>query len=401
MPKDNRKKKRAYKVAMLLKYWKVNKEPLMDLCMIIAMYAQDIEAGLLYAVGFMEGFATRHGSFKSINTLSRITLKNKDEKEALVKSVMNGGWIFHAFLCENGTIRVVNKSGPTFDIVLESDIIAMNSGNYSTSLFAIDTKMCTYEIKDNTPVRLDGIKIKDISCSALFTVFLSECGRVFGIGSNRYSRLGLPRRIERTEISTEIPFPNQSDSDKNEIIITMTHASRFGWVAVDSKQRAWIIGDYLMESVRSDYKSVDPCIGIVEVWHSNGIQITQIKCGCNHVIALDAKGRVYWFGRFDNDMPLSRVSSGPIPFSHQIISIRSGVDSVACKDATNEWYVWGWNTFNHITGLCGCETVCKETKDGATISNPMRCEWQELFDSSRVINLQLGRYKAHVIVDSF
>ena len=59
MPKDTRKKKRAYKASMLLKYWKATrKEPIMDLCMIIAMYAQDIEPGLLYAVGLMAAHTT-------------------------------------------------------------------------------------------------------------------------------------------------------------------------------------------------------------------------------------------------------------------------------------------------------------------------------------------------------
>ena len=154
MQKDIRKKERAYKVAMLVKYWKANKEPLRDLCMIIAMYAQNIEAGLLYAVGWRAALTitNKWNIFEDINTLSRITLQNKDGEEALVKSVLNGSLWFHAFLFENGTVRLVKNDGSTFDITLEPEIIAMNSGNCCNSLFIVDAKMRAYEIKHGTPV---------------------------------------------------------------------------------------------------------------------------------------------------------------------------------------------------------------------------------------------------------
>ena len=150
MPKDTRKKDRAYKASMLLKYWKATiKEPIMDLCMIIAMYTQDIEAGLLYAVGYSTALTTDSDEeFEFIDALSRITLQNKDGGEALVKSVMNGSDRFHAFLFENGTVRVIISNGSIFDIALESDIIAMNSGDRYNSLFIVDAKMRAYEIND-------------------------------------------------------------------------------------------------------------------------------------------------------------------------------------------------------------------------------------------------------------
>ena len=399
MSKKTQKKKYAYKAAMLLKYWKANKEPLMDLCMIIAMYAQDIDKGLLYTAGSR----VMNWWFGNI-TLSRITLQNKDGNEVLVKDVMNGNVWLRVFLLENGTVRMIKKNKSTFDITLEPEIISINSGNYCNSLFVIDTKMCAYEIKDETPVRVtglpNGIKIKDISCGNEFTVFLSECGRVLGTGLNNKSALGLPHRIKKIEIPTEITFLNQSNLDKKGIMITMIYASMNGWVAVDCKQRAWVVGGYLMQSVHSDYELLDPCIGIVEVWYFNNIRIVQIKCGVQHVITLDTEGRVYWFGRFNHSVPLSHASLDTISFSHRITDIRSGNQSVACKDATNEWYVWGKNLYNHITGLCGCEAVCKKTKNNGVISNPMRCKWQGLFDATSVINLQLGHNKAHVIVDS-
>ena len=68
--------------------------------------------------------------------------------------------------------------------------------------------------------------------------------------------LGLPHRINNTNIPTEITFSNQSDSDKNGIVITMIHVSEFGWVGVDSQQRVWIVGKKLMRYVRSDYESL-------------------------------------------------------------------------------------------------------------------------------------------------
>ena len=157
--------------------------------------------------------------------------------------------------------------------------------------------------------------------------------------------------------------------------------------------------DGLVQSIRNDYKSLDPCISIAKVWHTNDIRITQIKCGEGHIIVLDTKGKVYLLGRFHYNTPLSHGSLNSVPFQHQITEIRSGYSSVACKDTTKEWYVWGLNTYNHITGLCGCETTCKEANNHDTISNPMQCEWQSLFNASRVIDLQLGRNKAHVIVD--
>ena len=59
----------------------------------------------------------------------------------------------------------------------------MNSGNCCDSLFVIDAKMHTYEIRKKIPTRVtglpDGLKIKDINCSYYFTVFLSKCGRVW------------------------------------------------------------------------------------------------------------------------------------------------------------------------------------------------------------------------------
>ena len=110
MQKDTRKKGRAYKAAMLLKYWKAaTEEPIMDLCMIIAMYTQDIEVGLLYAVGWKATLATGRYGFNNVNTLSYITLKNKDREKILVKGVMNGSIRFHAFLFENGTVRVITR----------------------------------------------------------------------------------------------------------------------------------------------------------------------------------------------------------------------------------------------------------------------------------------------------
>ena len=399
MQKGARKKQWEYKVAMLLKHWKVtSKEPIRDLCMIVVMYAQDVEPGLLHAVGKTAALTTnKYGRLKDIYALSRIVLWDKNEKEILVKGVMNGNYLFHAFLFENGTVRVIKEDKPTFDIALKPEIISMSSGNHCKSLFIIDEKMHAYRIKDKASVRVTGlpggINIKDISCGDRFTAFLSECGRVFGIGLNYGGMLGLPRRIEKTGIPTKIIFPNQSDTDKNGIIINTIHSSQHGWVAVDSKQRGWIVGDELIKSVRSDYKSLDPCIGIVEVWHFNDIQIIQIKCGWNHVIALDIKGRVYWFGKFNNNMSFSQVSADPISFSHRIVSIRSGYSSVACKDTTNEWYIWGWNSYNQIVGLCGCKKICKKARWGDIISNPMRCEWQGLFNTIRVIDLQLGHWK--------
>ena len=323
MQKGKRKKDRAYKAAMLLKYWKATKkEPIRDLCMIIAMYTSNDEVGLLYAVGSMAALITnRYGHFRDIDTLSRITLRNKDkEEEALVKGVMNGSNLFHAFLSGNGTVRVV-KVGFAFDIALDSDIITMSSGNYCKSLFIIDKEMYAYEIEDKTPTRvteLSGLKIKDISCGDKFTVFLSEYGRVFGIGENGDGRLGLPYEIRHIRIPVDITFPIQSGSDnQNKIIITMIHASQSGWIAVDSEQQVWVTGRKLMKSVRSDYKSLDPCISTVEVWCLNGIRITQIKCGYCHVVALDTKGKVYWFGKFHYGS-LSHASLNPIPFSHRI-----------------------------------------------------------------------------------
>ena len=101
--------------------------------------------------------------------------------------------------------------------------------------------MRAYEIKDETPIKItgipDGIKIKDISCGDAFTVFLSKYGRVLGMGENWNGKLGLPRRINYTEIPTEITFPNLRDSDKNKIIITMIHASG----VVDGLQ--WILNN--------------------------------------------------------------------------------------------------------------------------------------------------------------
>ena len=85
MNKGILKKERAYKASMLLKYWKATREePIMDLCMIIAMYAQDIETGLLYAMGYRAALTTDiNGEFEDINTLSRIILQNKDGKEGI------------------------------------------------------------------------------------------------------------------------------------------------------------------------------------------------------------------------------------------------------------------------------------------------------------------------------
>ena len=405
MQKNAQKKESAYKTAMLLKYWKAaTTEPIRDLCMMIAVYAQDVKTGLLYVVGYRAALTTdSDGCFKNIDTLSRTTLRNKDGKEALVKNVMNGSITFHAFLFENGTVRVNGDDEPAFDIALEPKVIAMNSGNDCESLFIVDAKMRTYKIKNKAVVRVtgfpDGIKIKDISCGDGFTVFLSECGRVFGMGLNWNGRLGLPHRIKKTEIPTEIAFPNQSDSDKNGIMVTMIHTSTCGWVAMDSEQRAWVIGEYLVKSVRSDYGSLNPCISVVEMWHANEIRITQVKCGGHHVIALDTEGRMYWFGKFNIGM-LSNVSSNFIPFWYQITEIRSSINSVACKDAVNEWFVWGVNSGKHISGLCNCKTVCRGTYSTSIISTPMRCEWQGLFDATRVIDLQLGKGKAHVIVNT-
>ena len=119
--------------------------------------------------------------------------KNKDGKEAL-------GERCGAFLFENGTVRVIRNDESTFDIALKSEIIAMNSGGggggiFCYSLFIVDAKMRAYEIKDKTAVGVtglpDGLKIKDISCGDEFTVFLSECGRVFGMGSEWEWQIGI------------------------------------------------------------------------------------------------------------------------------------------------------------------------------------------------------------------
>ena len=179
MQKDTQKRNHAYKAAMLLKYWKTaREEPLMDLCMIIAMYAEDIETGLLYAVGHRAAIVTdRYGEFDNIKTLSRITVQDKNGKDVLVKSVMNGGDRFHALLLKNGTVRVIKDDDSVFDIALKSEIIAMNSGNYCFSLFIVDVKMRAYEIK-KIAIKItgfpDGIKIKDISCGNRFPYCVYE-----------------------------------------------------------------------------------------------------------------------------------------------------------------------------------------------------------------------------------
>ena len=104
--------------------------------MIIAMYIQDTEAGLLYAVGYA-ALTTIYEIFENIDTLSYVALQNKDGEEALVKGVMSGDSGLHAFLFENGTVRVIKEDKSTFDITLESEIIKMNSGNWLSSYYRI------------------------------------------------------------------------------------------------------------------------------------------------------------------------------------------------------------------------------------------------------------------------
>ena len=271
------------------------------------------------------------------------------------------------FFLENGKVRILDSQSQS-DIVLESEIITMNSGNICESLFLIDSKKQAYEIKDKAPIKVtglpDALEIKDISCSYQFTVFLSECGRAFGVGSNSNGRLGLPLKINRTEAPTEIMFSSQSDSDKDNVIIANIHASQDGYVALDSKQRPWIIGQKLVKYLQADYSSLDPCISILKAWYSPQIQIIQIQCGWAHVVALDTKGRVYWFGKFDGSMAPSNPSFlDPVSLPHRIKEIRSGLDSLASKDVRGEWYIWGCNSFSHITGLCGCEAVCKKNRN--------------------------------------
>ena len=86
--------------------------------------------------------------------------------------------------------------------------------------------------------------------------------------------------------------------------------------------------------VRSDYKSLDPFVlvllkcGIPMIYESRKSSVEN-----NMASHWTLKEEYIGLGDFI-------ITSDSISFSHRITLIRAGSNSIACKDTTNEWYVW-------------------------------------------------------------
>eukprot|EP01084_Bolivina_argentea_P280525 479750_1 len=260
-----------------------------------------------------------------------------------IKFVSNGADNFyHTFFCSNNSQLYV--CGCNY------------RGQFGNGIKSLQT-FKTMPIKiDNTFITVNGDTIKDIQCGCRHTVFLSNYGLLFCVGSNMYGQVGQPYN------TTELLTPKHI---KHKFKIKEIKCGRFRTLFIDIKQKLYGFG-------WNDRNQLGADNAIQSVWNSrsieyfNGINIIKIATGSGHTICLDDNGNCYTFGwnkysqcghnctdKLNNKM--HKIDLG-YEFSSRIVDMDGGFAHSVILNDENKVFTFGYNIYKQ------CSVVNKSQK---------------------------------------
>lgn len=220
------------------------------------------------------------------------------------------------------------------------------------------------------PVLLTSLKkIKKIACGANHVLALNSEGQVFAWGSGQQNQLGR-RVVERTKTQGLIPrefgLPRKAIKD--------VECGQYHSFAIDNKDRVWSWGlnNYGETGIPESAGEDDAVILKPEVVESlSGIEVTTIKGGAHHSIAVTKSGDCLTWGRVDGcqiGVPTSDLKEddvvkderGAVRILTQPSKVTAIKEPVATASASSDHciavtkdgkaYAWGFSA-NYQTGL--------------------------------------------------
>lgn len=143
-----------------------------------------------------------------------------------------------------------------------------------------------------TPFKKD--RIFDIKCGLMHTIFLTQSGKIYGIGGNEDGQIGLGKKNTDQEID-EITLIKgiqgkicKIECGMNASFALNENGCLYSW----GKNTDSVLGlKKKMDRRKIAYKPTE-----VEYFTKNEIKIVDIKCGAKHVIVMDDKNVCYCWG---------------------------------------------------------------------------------------------------------
>eukprot|EP01087_Luapelamoeba_hula_P017433 TRINITY_DN5492_c1_g1_i3.p1 TRINITY_DN5492_c1_g1~~TRINITY_DN5492_c1_g1_i3.p1 ORF type:complete len:941 (+),score=172.97 TRINITY_DN5492_c1_g1_i3:36-2825(+) len=210
------------------------------------------------------------------------------------------------------------------------------------------------ETVETTPQPLgplfDGKSILQVACSESHSVFLTDTGEVWAVGSNNYGQLGLGH-------NAACALPKYVEALSGKRIIAVSCGFEFTLALDDNRNvYSWGRGKDGRLGNGSDHNHYSPII----IPALSAVRAVHISCGSAHSLVLDTYGRVYsWgsvsLGRLGRQVTETSPASIPylitsFPEGTRISRIATGsVSSYALSFGDNTLWAWGNNSHVSLT----------------------------------------------------
>jgi alpha-tubulin suppressor-like RCC1 family protein len=200
-----------------------------------------------------------------------------------------------------------------------------------------------------TPVTLpDGVKIKAIATGSAHSLALDSDGKVYATGGNYVGQLGLGESELDTNRTSFTLVPSLND-----INITAISAGGNHSLALDSDGKVYATGgNYNGQLGLGDY---DNRSAFTPVTFPEGVIITSIVAGSAHSLALDSDGKIYGTGRnddsrfgFSESAYIKSFTPIPVPNGVKIKAIAAGWIHSVALDSDGKVYATGHNGYGEL-----------------------------------------------------
>ena len=181
---------------------------------------------------------------------------------------------------------------------------------------------------------------------------------------------------------------------ENENIIKIAVGKQFS-VFLGDDGNVWICGKW--DIYRKDYMQRVPLK--VEFFEENGIKITDVQCGENHIVALDMNGKLYSWGGYAELLGHGEdYTEGEIPKlierlkDYVVDLIRCGVRHTYARTTCGQHFMFGRNRFGE----------CMIVEIGKYLGKPMTVHEyiKENCNILRIIDIFPGHYNTKIICES-
>jgi alpha-tubulin suppressor-like RCC1 family protein len=183
---------------------------------------------------------------------------------------------------------------------------------------------------------LSDIQIIDICCGGWHSLALTNSGQVYAWGGNDCGQIG--KRTNGFNSNQLIPIKVNGFNDEK---VVMVSCGYWHSMALTESGRVFSWGDNRFEQL--GHNNTDVCVGKPSVvLLSNEISIKKISCGREHSLLLSRDGHIYWFGSngVEKEIIPKKLTIKENKFidiashSHYYISIALSVNCI--------YYVWGY-----------------------------------------------------------